>query len=85
MGYSEGDWVREIDTGRIGICKKKSWCEVSVRFGKAAALRYPEELELAPLDIQNEDLLAMQHLAVEIGDEQWFRELAQKMGVEQLG
>jgi hypothetical protein len=82
MCYSEGDWVVDIDTGRVGILSRKHWCEVAIRFGKSAvAVRYPEAVELAPLDIRKEDLLAMQHMAVETGDKEWFQELAERMGV----
>jgi hypothetical protein len=79
--YQVGDWVIERDTGRVGICVNKKWCEVSVRFGNARALRYPEELELAPLDIREEDLLTMQHLAVEIKDFTWFKEIGARLEV----
>jgi hypothetical protein len=86
VSYAEGDWVVDIDTGRVGILAKKHWCEVAIRFGKSAvSIRYPEAVELAPLDIRNEDLLAMQHLAVNSGDREWFCELGKRMGVEMLG
>jgi hypothetical protein len=86
VSYAEGDWVVDIDTGRVGILSRKHWCEVAIRFGKSAvAVRYPEAVELAPLDIQNEDLLAMQHLAVEMNDKEWFIELGERLGVGVVG
>jgi hypothetical protein len=42
-------------------------------------------IELAPLDILEEDILSMQHLAVEIGDYEWFCELGKRLEVEQYG
>jgi hypothetical protein len=77
--YKVGDWVVEKDTGRIGILAKKQWAEVAVRFGKTVELRYHDQIELAPLDILDVDLLAMQHLAVEINDKQWFVELGERL------
>jgi hypothetical protein len=85
MSYAEGDWVMETYTGRVGILIKKNCCEVSIRFGKAAAMRYPEMVELAPLDIRQDDLIAMQHLAVEIGDKEWFTDLGNRMGEKAHG
>jgi hypothetical protein len=86
VSYSEGDWIVDIDTGRVGILAKKHWCEVAIRFGKSAvAIRYPDAVELAPLDIRAEDLIAMQHLAVDTGDFKWFRELGKRLGVEVSG
>jgi hypothetical protein len=85
VSYAVGEWVVEKSTGRVGILKNKNWCEVSVRFGNAVAIRYPDEVELAPLDIRKEDLLAMQHLAVETGDYQWFCDLGERLGVEMGG
>jgi hypothetical protein len=75
VSYGEGDWVVEIDTGRVGILRRKNWCEVSVRFGKAVALRYPEQVELAPLDIREDDIAAMIDLALATNDEEWFMDL----------
>jgi hypothetical protein len=81
VSYAVGDWVREKNTGRVGILKNKKWCEVSVRFGNAVAIRYPDEVELAPLDIKIEDLLSMQHVAVDMGDYEWFCELGKRLEV----
>jgi hypothetical protein len=79
----KGDWVIEKATGRVGILKNLSWCEAGIRFGRsAAAIRYPDEIELAPLDIREEDILAMQHIAVEMNDKTWFEELGQRLIVE---
>jgi hypothetical protein len=80
--YQVGDWVVEKNTGRIGTVAKKHWSEVAVHFGKAVALRYHDQIELAPLDIQAEDLLAMQHLAVDINDKQWFVELGERLNCD---
>lgn len=74
--YSEGDWIIEKDTGRVGRVCRKSWCEVSVRFGNAVALRYPEDLELAPLEVQEEDIADMIELALATKDKCWFEELS---------
>jgi hypothetical protein len=76
--YQPGDWVMEKGTGRIGILRKKHWSEVTVQFGNAIALRYHDQIELAPLDIQESDLLAMQHLAVEMKDKEWFEEIKER-------
>ncbi|MBO0961994.1 hypothetical protein J1P26_20010 [Neobacillus sp. MM2021_6] len=80
--YRVGDWVVEKETGRIGILKNKTWCEVSIRFGQAVALRHPDQIELAPLDIHSVDILAMQHLAVDIGDRDWFMRLGERLESE---
>jgi hypothetical protein len=78
--YSEGDWIIEKDTGRVGIVCKKSWCEVSIRFGKAVALRYPEDIELAPLDIKQEDIADMIELSLWTKDKEWFNDLTARLG-----
>jgi hypothetical protein len=85
MSYAEGDWVMETYTGRVGILVKKNWAELSIRFGKAVAMRHPDMVELAPLDIRQDDLIAMQHLAVETGDKEWFTELSERMGEKAHG
>jgi hypothetical protein len=78
LSYQSGDWIVEKDTGRVGIVAKKHWAEVAIYFENAVALRHHDQIELAPLDIQEEDILALQHLAVDTGDEKWFSELAER-------
>jgi hypothetical protein len=77
--YSEGDWVVEKNTGRVGILRRKHWCEVTVRFGDATAIRHPEEVELAPLDIRKEDILDLQCLTVTLDQREWFEELSERL------
>jgi hypothetical protein len=55
--YNDGDWVVEVATGRIGYVLKKYWCEVRVKFGRKTEIVYPEMIELAPMDLQQEDFL----------------------------
>jgi uncharacterized protein YpiB (UPF0302 family) len=78
--YREGDWVVEIATGRVGYVVKKYWCEVMVKFGRKTEIVYPEMMELAPMELQQEDLLEMQRLAVDTGDKEWFYSLSQRLG-----
>jgi hypothetical protein len=80
--YQEGDSVIEKDTGRIGILYKKSWSHVVVRFGPYNTLRYPDMIERAPLDIREEDIISMQHLAVETDDRERFEELGKWLKAE---
>jgi hypothetical protein len=77
--YQEGDWVVDKDTGRVGILKRKTWCEVSIRFKNAVSIRYPEAVELAQLDIRNEDIADMIELALITKDKAWFDELTARM------
>jgi hypothetical protein len=76
-----GDWVMEMETKRVGILIQRQWHTVSIRFGNASAIRHPDLVELAPLDIREDDLLAMQHLAVSTGDRGWFDELGGRLKV----
>lgn len=78
--FTIGDWVKDSETGRIGILRSLGWNKVVVRIGSYDVLRYPEEIEPAPLEILEEDIHSMQHLAVEIGDKEWFLELSQRLG-----
>jgi hypothetical protein len=76
---NHGDWVVEMETKRVGILKQIGLLTVSIRFGNAAAIRHPDLVKLAPLDFREDDLLAMQHLAVGTGDRDWFDELGGRL------
>jgi hypothetical protein len=76
-----GDWVIEMETKRVGILKQIGLLTISIRFGNASAIRHPDLVELAPLDIREADLLAMQHLAVSTSDRDWFDELGGRLNV----
>ncbi|WP_284037444.1 hypothetical protein [Neobacillus sp. 114] len=43
------------------------------------------EMVLAPLDIWEDDLLAMQHMALEMNDKAWFEELGLRLKNEREG
>jgi hypothetical protein len=73
--YRDGDWVVEVATGRVGYVIKKYWCEVRVKFGRKTEIVYPEMIELAPMYLQQEDFLAMQMLAVNTDDKEWFDQM----------
>lgn len=83
--YKPGDWIIDGGSGQLGTVCKVFTDGISAKFGGMTAIRKMENIHRAPLDIQQEDLLAMQHLAVETGDEQWFREIGERMGAEVLG
>jgi hypothetical protein len=76
-----GDWVIEMETKRVGILKRIGLLTISIRFGNASAIKHPALVKLAPLDIREDDLLAMQHLAVSTGDRGWFDELGGRLNV----
>jgi hypothetical protein len=76
-----GDWVMEMETMRVGVLKQIGLFTVSIRFGNASAIKHPALVKLAPLDIREDDLLAMQHLAVSTSDKAWFDELGGRLNV----
>jgi hypothetical protein len=85
MRFQEGDWVVDKVHGLKGIVLRVYPDGVTAKFGGMTAIRKNENIELDPLDILDEDLLSMQHLAVEIGDSEWFCELGARMGVDVHG
>jgi hypothetical protein len=74
----EGDWILDKDTGRLGNVIKVFSYGVTARFDGMTATRKYEEIELAPLDMQAEDVKEMLDLALQTKDEEWFRELTSK-------
>lgn len=83
--YKEGDWIIEKLYGLSGVVLRVFPDGVTARFGDMTALRANINIELAPLEILEEDLLSMQHLAVETGDYKWFCELGERIGVGMHG
>jgi hypothetical protein len=79
--FKEGDWIIDKEHGLHGNVLRVFPDGVTARFGGMTAIRANHNIELAPIDIQDEDLLAMQHLAVEIGDYEWFCELGTRLEV----
>jgi hypothetical protein len=79
MGYDDGDWVVDKFSGAVGTVVKKHWTAVLVRFNGVVVYRYPDLLEAAPLDIQQEDIQDMIELALLTGDKEWFMELTERM------
>jgi hypothetical protein len=79
MSYSDGDWVIDKLSGSIGTVMKSHWTAVLVKFDKALVYRYPELLEAAPLDIQQEDIQEMIEIALMTGDKEWFMQLTDRM------
>lgn len=78
--FKEGDWIIERAYKLLGTVLKVWPTGVTAKFGEMTAIRSFEHIQLAPLDIQEEDLLAMQHLAVNTGDYQWFCEISERIG-----
>lgn len=81
--YREGSWI--IDKkygGDVGTVSNVFLDGVTARFGNRVAIRTFEDIELAPLNIQQEDMAAMIDLALATNDKDWFSELVKKMGVE---
>jgi hypothetical protein len=83
--YKEGDWIIESMYGLLGTVSNVWPDGVTAKFGGMTAIRKNENISLATLDITDEDLLAMQHLALETGDYDWFCELGARMGVDVHG
>jgi hypothetical protein len=83
--YREGDWIIDKVHGQLGNVLHVYPDGVTAKFGGMTCLRGNHNIELAPTDIQAEDLLAMQHVAVETGDYDWFCQLGKRMEVETLG
>jgi hypothetical protein len=79
--YQEGDWVKEKETGRVGILRRKYWNAATILYGNAIALRYPDQIELASLDLRSDDLRDMVELALITNDKAWFEELTCKLKV----
>jgi hypothetical protein len=82
--YQEGDWVVTPANNKVGILIKKHWTGVVVDFGESVCLLHPDLVELAPLDIREDDLLAQQVLAVNTDAKAWFGELASRLDVNTL-
>ncbi|MBT2727864.1 hypothetical protein J7E63_13035 [Bacillus sp. ISL-75] len=85
MSYREGDWIIDKIHGLTGVVLRVFSDGVSARFGTMTAIRSNHNIELAPLDIRNDDLLVMQHLAVDTGDYDWFCKIGERMGAEMHG
>lgn len=83
--FKEGDWIIDNACGLQGVVLRVFPDGITARFGGLTALRKNENVTMAPLDIQKEDLLAIQHLAVETGDYLWFCEISERIGVEMHG
>lgn len=79
--YREGDWIIENVHGLLGQVIRVFPDGVTAHFGGMTAVRSNDNIEIAPLDIREEDILAMQHLAVETNDVEWFKELSKRMEV----
>lgn len=83
--YKEGDWIIENAYGLLGTVSSVWPDGVTARFGGMTAVRKNENTSLAPLDITDEDLLAMKYLALETNDKEWYQELSARMGVNVNG
>jgi hypothetical protein len=78
--FKAGDWIIDKIRGSLGTVVCVYTDGVSAKFGRMSAMKANLDIELAPLDIRQDDVIAMQHLAVEIGDKEWFTELGNRMG-----
>jgi hypothetical protein len=83
--YREGECIIDKLSGRTGYVLRVYSDGVTARFGGMTAIRTFSDIEPAPIELQQEDLLTLQHLAVETGDKEWFMEIGQKMGVQVHG
>jgi hypothetical protein len=78
--YKEGDWIIDKKFGLPGVVLRVYPDGVTARFGGMTAIRANHNIEFAPVEIHDEDLHYMQHLAVETGDYEWFCELGARLG-----
>lgn len=83
--FKEGDWIVENIYGLLGTVSKVWPDGVTARFGEMAAIRKNENISLAPMDITDEDFLAMKYLALDTDDKEWYQELSARMGVKVNG
>lgn len=83
--FKEGDWIIENIYGLLGMVLHVWPDGVTARFGGMTAIRRNENISLAPLDINDEDLLAMKYLALETDDKDWYQELSTRIGVKVNG
>lgn len=81
----EGDWIIETVYGLLGTISNVWPDGVTAKFGGMTAIRKNENITLAPLNITDEDLLAMKYLALETNDKEWYQELSARMGVNVNG
>ncbi|OLS39111.1 hypothetical protein [Bacillus sp. MRMR6] len=83
--FKSGDWIIDNNSGTFGTVSNVFVDGVTAHFGRRVVIRTFDQISLAPVEIPQEDLLAMQHLAVETGDLEWFCELGKRLGVDVHG
>lgn len=85
MKYRVGDWIIENAYGLKGTVSNVWDNGVTAKFGEMTAMRKFEHIQLAPLVLQQDDIETMIELALATKDEDWFRELTSRMGVDVNG
>jgi hypothetical protein len=83
--YREGDWVIDKISSTLGNVIRVYTDGVTARFGGMSAIRKNEDIELASLDIQKDDIESMVDMALQTNDREWFAELTERLGVEVHG
>lgn len=75
----EGSWVIDLFYKELGTVLRMFPESVSAKFGKRTSLRTKQQVKMAPLDIQQEDLKDMMELALMTKDFDWAREISKQM------
>lgn len=83
--YSEGDKIICKVTGVKGriitLYKMGVMAEINgYTFARSYSDIMPDKTETALYEPTREDLIALQHLAVETGDKEWFLQLSERLG-----
>jgi hypothetical protein len=83
--FKAGDWIIDKINGSLGTVVCVYTDGVTAKFGRMSAIKENSKIELAPLDIRQDDLIVMQHMAVETKDKEWFKDLGNRMGEKAHG
>ncbi|MCD4838144.1 IDEAL domain-containing protein [Neobacillus sedimentimangrovi] len=77
--YREGDWIIDKKYKRLGRVSTVFSDGITAKIGGMTALRSFDQVDPAPLDIQQEDIKAMIDLALDTNDQKWFMELSEQL------
>lgn len=83
--YREGDLVFDKPTGKCGKITMVLADGVAVEIDEKIVVRFSDDVDLIPVALQYEDLVSLQHLAVETNDREWFEEISQRLGAAVSG
>lgn len=80
----KGAWIIDKKYGEIGTVSNVFEDGVTARFGNRVAIKTFQEVELAPMDIREEDYASLIDLALATNDREWFTSLTKRMNEERV-